>query len=106
MVSATARTGQSGGAVTTDSVITSLIRTIGSVRPYNRRVAPPSQLAWRGRIETLIRLAQPGLDLLLAVGDRVSRVVEREDADWTPPHAVSTPAPPPRVGAGPEPTAD
>jgi hypothetical protein len=66
-------------------------------------VAPPtsSQLAWRGRIETLIRLARPGLDLVLAFGDRVSKTVEREDLDWTPPRAVSNPQPPLRVGPGP-----
>jgi hypothetical protein len=66
-------------------------------------VAPPSptQLAWRGRIETLIRLAQPGLDLLLAAGERISKVVEPADLDWTPPRPVSAPAPPPpRVGPG------
>ena len=65
-------------------------------------MAPPSptQLAWRGRIETLIRLAQPALDLVLAAGERVSRIVEPEDLDWTPPRAVSTPVPAPRVGPG------
>ena len=41
----------------------------------------PSQLAWRGRIEAGIRLAAPFLDLLLAAGDRVSRAVDREEAD-------------------------
>lgn len=61
----------------------------------------PTQLAWRARIETLIRLAQPALDLVLAAGERVSRAVEPEDLDWTPPRAVSTPAPPARVGPGP-----
>jgi hypothetical protein len=62
-------------------------------------VAPPTptQLAWRGRIETLIRLAQPALDLVLATGDRISRTVEREDLDWTPPRAVSRSAPQPRL---------
>jgi hypothetical protein len=38
----------------------------------------------RGRIETMIRLLAPVLDLMLAVGDRVSRVVEREDPDYVP----------------------
>jgi hypothetical protein len=65
-------------------------------------VAPPSptQLAWRGRIEALIRLAQPALDVMLAAGERLSRIVEPEDVDWTPPRSVTAPAPPPRVGAG------
>jgi len=66
-------------------------------------VAPPTptQLAWRGRIETMIRLFRPGLDLVLAVGDRVSKTVERDDLDWTPPRAVSSPQPTLRVGPGP-----
>jgi hypothetical protein len=34
----------------------------------------PSQLATRRRIEGAIRLAAPFLDLLLAAGDRVSRL--------------------------------
>ena len=71
------------------------------VRPHRlRAVAPPTptQLAWRGRIEAMIRLARPALDLVLAAGDRVSRTVEREDLDWTPPRAVSRPAQPPRLG--------
>jgi hypothetical protein len=37
----------------------------------------PSQLANRARIEALLRLAAPALDLLLAAGDRVSRVAGR-----------------------------
>ncbi|MCW2991577.1 MAG: hypothetical protein JWM73_2171 [Solirubrobacterales bacterium] len=62
-------------------------------------MAPPSptQLAWRGRIETLIRIAQPGLDLVLKGGERLSRTVEREDLDWTPPRAVTKTAPQPRL---------
>lgn len=62
-------------------------------------MAPPSptQLAWRGRIETLIRIAEPGLDLLLKGGDRLSRTVEREDLDWTPPRSVTRSAPPARL---------
>jgi len=65
-------------------------------------VAPPSQtqLAWRGRIEALIRIARPGLDLILLTGDRVSRAVEREDLDWAPPRPVSAPRPTRQVAAG------
>jgi len=64
-------------------------------------VAPPTptQLAWRGRIEALIRLARPGLDLVLTAGDRLSRAVEPEDLDWTPPRSVSKSAPPPRLNS-------
>jgi hypothetical protein len=31
------------------------------------------------RFESLIRLMEPGLNLVLAVGDRVSRIVDRDD---------------------------
>jgi hypothetical protein len=44
----------------------------------------PTQLAWRGRIEAVLRIAAPALDLLLAAGDRVSRVVERDELDPSP----------------------
>lgn len=45
----------------------------------------PSQLRTRQRVETLIRLMAPALDLVLAAGDRVSRIVERDDPDYYPP---------------------
>jgi hypothetical protein len=35
-------------------------------------------------VERLISLAAPGLNLLLAVGDRVSRFVEPEDSEYYP----------------------
>ena len=63
---------------------------------------PPTQLAWRGRIEAVLRVAAPALDLLLAVGDRVSRAVDRDDDDLDRLPAGS-PAPVPsrrRVGPG------
>jgi hypothetical protein len=44
----------------------------------------PTQLAWRGRIEAVLRIAAPALDLLLAAGDRLSRVVERDELDPPP----------------------
>jgi hypothetical protein len=40
--------------------------------------------ALRGRIELAIRLAAPVLDLVLAVGDRVSRLITRDDPDYVP----------------------
>jgi hypothetical protein len=40
-------------------------------------VRSPTQLANRRRIEGAIRLAAPFLDLLLAAGDRVSRLAAR-----------------------------
>ena len=39
----------------------------------------PTQVAIRNRVEGLIALASPLLDLLLAAGDRVSRAVGTED---------------------------
>lgn len=44
----------------------------------------PQQAAWRRRVEGLIRLAAPGLDLVLTVGDRVSRMVEPTDHEHYP----------------------
>ena len=41
----------------------------------------PTQLAWRGRIEAMLHLAAPALDLVLAVGDRFSRIVERDEVE-------------------------
>jgi hypothetical protein len=49
----------------------------------------PDQLRRRDRVEGLIRLMAPALDLLLAAGDRVSRVVERGDDDYYPPRVTS-----------------
>jgi hypothetical protein len=43
--------------------------------------ATPTQLRVRAHVETLIRIAAPGLDLLLAAGDRLARVVEPGDPD-------------------------
>jgi hypothetical protein len=74
----------------------------------NRRkmaaVAPPSakQLAWRRRIEAVLRVAAPALDLLLAAGDRFSRAVARGDDELESlPAGPSVPVPPGRrVGPG------
>lgn len=45
----------------------------------------PGQRRTRERVESLIRLASPALDLVLAVGDRVSRLVEPTDVEYYPP---------------------
>jgi hypothetical protein len=42
----------------------------------------PHNAALRGRIETVIRIVSPLLDLVLMIGDRVSRVLERDDPDY------------------------
>ena len=48
----------------------------------------PDQLRTRQRVEGLIRLAAPALDLVLAVGERVSRIVEPEDVEYYPPRGA------------------
>lgn len=56
----------------------------------------PDQVRRRDRLESLIRLAAPGLDLLLAAGERVSRLVERDDPEIYPPRSRAGAEPPPR----------
>ena len=61
----------------------------------------PDQLRRRERVEGLIRLMAPALDLVLAVGDRVSRFVEPEDVEYYPPRITREeppPMPPPGDG--------
>lgn len=41
----------------------------------------PSQQRWRGRVEAGIRLVAPLLDVVLAVGDRISRAVDRDTGE-------------------------
>jgi hypothetical protein len=43
-----------------------------------------AQLRTRERVETLIALMAPGLNAILSVGDRVSRLIEPEDHDYYP----------------------
>ena len=56
----------------------------------------PDQLRTRQRVEGLIRLAAPALDLVLAVGERVSKIVEPEDVESYPPRVTRESAPPPK----------
>jgi hypothetical protein len=44
----------------------------------------PEQRIWRDRTEALIALAAPALDLLLGMGERVSRLIASEDRDYYP----------------------
>jgi hypothetical protein len=44
----------------------------------------PDELRTRERVETLIRLIAPGLNLILAAGERLSRVVEPDDPEYYP----------------------
>ncbi|HYZ70645.1 MAG TPA: hypothetical protein VE528_03200, partial [Thermoleophilaceae bacterium] len=55
----------------------------------------PEQRRKRARVESLIRLAAPGLSLVLAVGDRISRLVEPEDHGYYPPRESALEPPPP-----------
>jgi hypothetical protein len=58
----------------------------------------PEQMRTRERVESLIRLAAPALNLVLAAGERISRLVEPEDYDYYPPRSAGAEPPPP---AGP-----
>jgi len=55
-------------------------------------VRTPSQLAWRRRVESGIRVAAPVLDLVLFVGDRVSRLTGRGEPEPEPPRRMAHPA--------------
>ena len=44
----------------------------------------PEQRLWQGRFESLIGLAAPALDLVLNAGDRASRLLLPDDADYYP----------------------
>jgi hypothetical protein len=46
------------------------------------------QLRTRRRVEGVIRVIAPALDLVLAAGDRISRVVEPEDVEYYPPRVT------------------
>jgi hypothetical protein len=66
------------------------------VRFYNRAgvaYRSPSQLANRRRVERVIRLAAPALDLLLYAGDRVTRVVGRDALPPDPVRRAGLPPP-------------
>jgi hypothetical protein len=46
------------------------------------------QLRTRRRVEGLIRVMSPMLDVVLAVGERVFKIVEPEDSDYYPPRVA------------------
>ena len=48
----------------------------------------PDQVRTRRRVESLIRVMAPALDLVLAAGDRISRIVEPEDVEYYPPRVT------------------
>jgi hypothetical protein len=45
----------------------------------------PGQLRMQRRVEGVIRLMAPALDAVLAVGERVSKLIEPEDVEYYPP---------------------
>ena len=55
----------------------------------------PGQRRTQERFESLIRLAAPGLNLVLAAGERLSRLVEPDDPDYYPPRTSQEPEPEP-----------
>ncbi len=80
------------------------LRGAGWILSQSMAPLTADQLRTRGRIEGLIRLAAPALDLVLAVGERISKLVEPEDHEYYPPRSrtASEPAPS-RAADGPEP---
>ena len=59
----------------------------------------PDQQRRRDQFESVIRIAEPFLNVLLAAGDRLSRVVEPEDRDYYPPRSPNLPPPTAPEGA-------
>ena len=64
--------------------------------PYSRCVArlTPEQVRKRERVETVIGIAAPVLDLVLVVGERLSRLVQRDDPEYHPQRTGREPSPP------------
>jgi hypothetical protein len=54
----------------------------------------PEQRRTRARVETLIRLMSPALNLVLAAGERISRIVEPVDHEYYPPRSGHLEPPP------------
>ena len=54
----------------------------------------PQQLQTRERFERVIGLAAPVLNIVLAAGERLSRIVEPEDTDYYPPRSSQVEPPP------------
>ena len=53
----------------------------------------PDQVRRRNQVETLIRVMAPALNLMLAVGERVSRIVEPGDPEYYPPRVENVEPP-------------
>lgn len=63
-----------------------------------------SQRATRDRIEGLIGAAAPFLDVVLAVGERISRIAEPTDHEYYPVRAGAEQRLPARTGPADEPS--
>jgi len=72
----------------------------GAGRDADVATLTPAQRRTRARIETAIRIAAPGLNLLLAVGDRLSRLIEPDDHEYYPPRETRLEPPRARNGQG------
>ncbi len=57
----------------------------------------PAQRRMRARVETLIHVISPMLNLVLATGERISRLVEPEDHEYYPPRPGQVEPPPPHA---------
>jgi hypothetical protein len=68
--------------------MTSRISTRASLQSRAVAQRTPTQLELRRRIEGLIRLAAPVLDVVLFAGDRVSRIAGRNEIDPEPPRRL------------------
>jgi hypothetical protein len=51
------------------------------------------QLRTRERVETVIRFVAPALNLVLAAGERISRIAEPEDPEYYPARVKGADAP-------------
>jgi hypothetical protein len=60
----------------------------------------PDQRRRRDQVETVIRLMAPALNLVLAAGERLSKIVSPEDDEYYP---VRTGSPDPETGRRREP---
>ena len=69
-------------------------RGTGSLGP----MAPltPEQVRRREQVESLIRVIAPALNLVLAAGERISRIVGSEDHEYHPPQQRQGGETPPR----------
>ena len=56
----------------------------------------PEQRRRREQVETVIRVMAPALNLVLAAGERLSKLVESEDTEYYPPR-MTREEPPPRT---------